>query len=235
MDQALDVGCGNGGSTCAVARTLSSGDTCRARPVGPDDRRGAPPRRGRGRHQRHLRAGRRAGAPVRARRARQVVSKFCVMFFADPLAAFANLARALRPGGRVAVLAWRALGDNDWMRPAARGPGRGTRPAHPSGGDAGAVRLRRPGAQPRPCSTDGRPRRRDALERSTSRSSWRTTSTTRSSSSATIARPGAPRRPRRRRPCAGARRRCAPCPRPTHVSGRRQLGSSAWLVTARRA
>ncbi|WP_415950655.1 class I SAM-dependent methyltransferase [Streptomyces sp. KLOTTS4A1] len=32
------------------------------------------------------------------------VSRFAVMFFADPVAAFANIARALRPGGRLAFL-----------------------------------------------------------------------------------------------------------------------------------
>ncbi|MEU1617776.1 class I SAM-dependent methyltransferase [Streptomyces sp. NPDC005722] len=36
-----------------------------------------------------------------------VVSRFGVMFFADPVAAFANLRRALRPGGRLAFVASR--------------------------------------------------------------------------------------------------------------------------------
>jgi len=35
-----------------------------------------------------------------------VISCFGVMFFADPAAAFANLAGALRPGGRLAFLCW---------------------------------------------------------------------------------------------------------------------------------
>jgi SAM-dependent methyltransferase len=35
-----------------------------------------------------------------------VISCFGVMFFADPAAAFANLATALRPGGRLAFLCW---------------------------------------------------------------------------------------------------------------------------------
>jgi SAM-dependent methyltransferase len=42
-------------------------------------------------------------------------SRFGVMFFADPPAAFANLCRALRPGGRVAFVCWRALPENPWM------------------------------------------------------------------------------------------------------------------------
>ena len=43
------------------------------------------------------------------------ISVFGAMFFADPVAAFANVARALRPGGGLGVLAWRELGKNDWV------------------------------------------------------------------------------------------------------------------------
>lgn len=43
------------------------------------------------------------------------VSSFGVMFFADPVAAFANVRRALRPGGRLAVVAWREFADNEWI------------------------------------------------------------------------------------------------------------------------
>lgn len=44
-----------------------------------------------------------------------VASRFGVMFFADPVAAFANLARALRPGGRMVFAAWDAVRENPWM------------------------------------------------------------------------------------------------------------------------
>lgn len=37
------------------------------------------------------------------------------MFFADPRAAFANVNRALRPGGELALLSWRELGRNEWL------------------------------------------------------------------------------------------------------------------------
>ncbi|MFF0490908.1 class I SAM-dependent methyltransferase [Nocardia sp. NPDC004068] len=40
-------------------------------------------------------------------------SRFGVMFFADPVAAFANIARALRPGGRLAYVAMPADADTD--------------------------------------------------------------------------------------------------------------------------
>jgi SAM-dependent methyltransferase len=41
-------------------------------------------------------------------------SRFGVMFFADPAAAFAHLHSALRPGGRLAFVCWRTLRENPW-------------------------------------------------------------------------------------------------------------------------
>ena len=39
-------------------------------------------------------------------------SRFGVMFFADPVAAFVNIRRSLKPGGRLAFVCWRALEEN---------------------------------------------------------------------------------------------------------------------------
>ena len=36
------------------------------------------------------------------------------MFFGDPAAAFTNIGRALRPGGRLVMLAWQGPGPNEW-------------------------------------------------------------------------------------------------------------------------
>jgi SAM-dependent methyltransferase len=44
-----------------------------------------------------------------------LISRFGVMFFDDPTAAFANMARALRPGGRVSVVAWASLDLNPFF------------------------------------------------------------------------------------------------------------------------
>ena len=41
-------------------------------------------------------------------------SRFGVMFFAAPAAAFAHMRSALRPGGRVAFVCWRAPRENPW-------------------------------------------------------------------------------------------------------------------------
>ena len=45
-----------------------------------------------------------------------VFSRFGVMFFSDPRAAFANLRASLAPGGRVAFVCWQDLKLNPWMR-----------------------------------------------------------------------------------------------------------------------
>lgn len=42
-------------------------------------------------------------------------SRFGVMFFADPEAAFAHLRKALRPGARLAFVCWRSLQENPWL------------------------------------------------------------------------------------------------------------------------
>jgi SAM-dependent methyltransferase len=44
------------------------------------------------------------------------ISCFGAMFFAGPVAAFTNIARALRPGARLALLAWQAPERNEWYR-----------------------------------------------------------------------------------------------------------------------
>jgi SAM-dependent methyltransferase len=44
-----------------------------------------------------------------------LVSRFGVMFFADPTAAFANLRRSLRSGGRLAFVCWAPLADNPFF------------------------------------------------------------------------------------------------------------------------
>lgn len=45
----------------------------------------------------------------------RIISRFGVMFFADPPAAFANLRRWLAPGGRLAAAVWGPLADNRWL------------------------------------------------------------------------------------------------------------------------
>jgi len=43
-----------------------------------------------------------------------VFSRFGVMFFADPFAAFANIHKAVAPKGRLAFVCWRSMPENMW-------------------------------------------------------------------------------------------------------------------------
>ncbi|GAA4553523.1 class I SAM-dependent methyltransferase [Pseudonocardia xishanensis] len=63
----------------------------------------------------------------------RVLSRTGAMFFADPDAAFANLARALRPGGRMTLLTWQAYAENPWLRELARAMSGAEPPVPPPG------------------------------------------------------------------------------------------------------
>jgi SAM-dependent methyltransferase len=43
------------------------------------------------------------------------LSRFGVMFFADPVAGFSNVARALRPKGSLTFVCWQEMARNDWI------------------------------------------------------------------------------------------------------------------------
>jgi SAM-dependent methyltransferase len=46
----------------------------------------------------------------------RLFSRFGVMFFQDPLAAFGNLRRALKRDARMAFVCWRSMDDNPWLK-----------------------------------------------------------------------------------------------------------------------
>jgi len=48
------------------------------------------------------------------------ISRFGIMFFDDPVAAFANIRAALKPGGKLVFAAWRSPAENPFMTAAAR-------------------------------------------------------------------------------------------------------------------
>jgi len=114
-ERVLDVGCGAGGSSLALAaRVGATGQVLgvdiseplirRARALAPH---GTPA-------QFQLADASNAELPEGAFDI--LYSRFGVMFFADPTGAFANMRRALRPGGRVAFVCWRGAAENEWMR-----------------------------------------------------------------------------------------------------------------------
>ncbi|KUL28082.1 class I SAM-dependent methyltransferase [Streptomyces regalis] len=116
----LDVGCGTGGTTVAVARRLGPGGHC----VGVDI------------SETMITAARkraeREGTPVSFVRADAqdhafepaafdlVISRFGVMFFNDPVQAFANLRRAAGEGAGLRFIAWRSPAENPFMTTAER-------------------------------------------------------------------------------------------------------------------
>jgi SAM-dependent methyltransferase len=74
-------------------------------------------------------------------------SRFGVMFFTDPAAAFANVRRALRPGGALSFVCWQSVFDNEWMlipRTAVAAV-TGSLPPLPGPGEPGPYSLADPG------------------------------------------------------------------------------------------
>jgi SAM-dependent methyltransferase len=112
-ERVLDVGCGCGDTTLALADHV--GETGRV--TGVDV---SPPMLARARQRALGRdniefeeadASSAAGPHVDL-----VYSRFGVMFFADPRAAFSHLASRLKPEGRVAFTCWRSPPENEWVK-----------------------------------------------------------------------------------------------------------------------
>ena len=116
----LDIGCGAGSTTLAVARLLDLNGRC----VGVDISE-------------PLVAAARARAqkegtrvdfihadaqefPFEAESFECIISRLGVMFFDDPVRAFANLRRAARAGGALRCIAWRSAAENLFMTTAER-------------------------------------------------------------------------------------------------------------------
>ncbi len=116
----LDVGCGTGSTTLAVARLL--GETGRCTGI---DISGPMIAAAQARAEREHSAACfvRANAQVHAFEPSSVdtiVSRFGVMFFDDPIRAFANLRRAASDGGILQCVAWRSPAENPFMTAAER-------------------------------------------------------------------------------------------------------------------
>ena len=118
--QVLDVGCGTGGTTLAVARLVGEGGHA----VGIDisepmlalartraEQEGLPA------SFLHADAQSHAFEPASFD---MIISRFGVMFFDDPVRAFANLRRAARDGAELSFIAWRSGAENPFMTTAER-------------------------------------------------------------------------------------------------------------------
>ena len=111
----LDVGCGTGATTLAIARRLGAA----GRAIGIDI---SDPMIG-GARSRAERDGSRAAFlvsdaqtyPFEPESFDLIVSRFGVMFFDQPVQAFANLRAALKDGGTLRAIVWRSPADNPFM------------------------------------------------------------------------------------------------------------------------
>lgn len=111
-ERVLDVGCGAGATSLAIASRVAPGDVtgvdisqplltrARERAAGVENLR-------------FVEADAQTMAPL-APGVDAVFSRFGVMFFDDPLAAFKNLLACLRPGGRLGFACWQQMGENPW-------------------------------------------------------------------------------------------------------------------------
>jgi SAM-dependent methyltransferase len=111
----LDVGCGCGATTIELARAVGPS----GRVVGIDV--SAPMlARAKERLSEFPNAvcllGDAAGLELQQFGADLMVSRFGVMFFGDPVAAFANLRSGLAAGGRVRFACWRPIQENPWLQ-----------------------------------------------------------------------------------------------------------------------
>jgi SAM-dependent methyltransferase len=115
-ESVLDVGCGCGGTALELARRVGPrGRVLGVDISGPMLARARERAAAEGVAQLQLLQADAQTAALEAGAFDLLFSRFGVMFFADPVAAFANLRRALRPGGRLAFVCWQRLPDNPWM------------------------------------------------------------------------------------------------------------------------
>jgi SAM-dependent methyltransferase len=111
----VDAGCGCGATTIELARAVGPA----GRVVGVDvseSMLGLAKERLRGFGNVTCLLGDAAELPLQEIGAELIVSRFGVMFFGNPVAAFANLRTALMPGGRLRFACWRQIGENPWLQ-----------------------------------------------------------------------------------------------------------------------
>jgi SAM-dependent methyltransferase len=116
----LDVGCGTGATTRAIARSLGAAGRVTGLDISEPMIAAARARAERDRVPVELIVADAEAHPFEPRSFDLIVSRFGVMFFADPVRAFANLRRAARDGAALRVLAWRGAAENPFMTTAER-------------------------------------------------------------------------------------------------------------------
>ncbi|MBV9654900.1 MAG: class I SAM-dependent methyltransferase [Acetobacteraceae bacterium] len=114
-ERVIDIGCGCGATTMALADRVGREGHVTGLDVSAP-MLAAARRRGSGRSNITWLEGDAAAVPLPEAAADLLFSRFGVMFFGDPVRAFAHLRRSLRPGGRLAFVCWRDFDENKWMK-----------------------------------------------------------------------------------------------------------------------
>jgi len=108
-ERALDIGCGCGTTTFALAKAVGPSGGVTGVDISEPMLKVA---RGRGAGVNFMKAD--AATHLFHPTHDLVFSRFGVMFFADPPAAFANIRKGLKPHGRLAFVCWRNVQENLW-------------------------------------------------------------------------------------------------------------------------
>jgi ubiquinone/menaquinone biosynthesis C-methylase UbiE len=111
----IDVGCGCGGPTLELARMVGPSGRVTGLDVSEPMLGRARERAGEYTNVTFL-LGDAAELQLEKLHADLMVSRFGVMFFGDPVAAFSNLRNALVPGGRLRFACWRPIQENPWLQ-----------------------------------------------------------------------------------------------------------------------
>jgi SAM-dependent methyltransferase len=119
----LDVGCGTGTTTLAIARQGGATRRCTGVDISEPMITTAQARAEReGSSARFIRADAQVH-PFNHAAFDTIVSRFGVMFFDDPVRAFTNLRRAATADARLCIVAWRSAAENPFMTTAERAAG----------------------------------------------------------------------------------------------------------------
>jgi SAM-dependent methyltransferase len=115
-ERVLDIGCGNGLTSRDAARAAGPGGSVLGVDLsGPMLARGEQLAKDEGLGNVHFEQADAQVHPFEAGAFDVVMSRFGVMFFADPVGAFTNIASAVRSGGRLAMLVWQSVTNNEWI------------------------------------------------------------------------------------------------------------------------
>jgi ubiquinone/menaquinone biosynthesis C-methylase UbiE len=113
-DRVLDIGCGGGQTTRDAARLAAEGEALGVDLSADAIAHARDLARAEGIHNVTFEHADAQAHPFPSARFDLAISRFGTMFFVDPVAAFANIGRALRPAGRLVMMVFQARERNGW-------------------------------------------------------------------------------------------------------------------------